>query len=292
MAKLSQIWFGLVFVLTMIPVYLIMSFIFLLPIGSEEKKRAYAIPVILAGFQWIFLLCPWIKLPRVDFSVIDVHVRGVVILMNHVSLIDPLATCAVLPIHFGKHTRTFLKAALLDVPIFGPCLRMAGHFPVYFRGEEAGNFSTDKEKMDSVKRRVDEHVKNGGSLMLYPEGQVNRDDPHKLLDFRYGTFDIAIRNNMPIYAYCAINADHCWPSKTGFGGLPCNMTGKIIKIFDPLPSNMDAQELAAHCQKLCRKSVKRSVLDACHLLSTFHPLICNHQSQATVFLTSRIISSC
>eukprot|EP00457_Paulinella_chromatophora_P013342 gb/GEZN01013632.1/.p1 GENE.gb/GEZN01013632.1/~~gb/GEZN01013632.1/.p1 ORF type:complete len:293 (-),score=22.16 gb/GEZN01013632.1/:124-906(-) len=243
--------------MVILPVYIACKAIFFIPFIAVKSKQRLAIPVILFGFKLIYKLCPWIHLPKgIDFSAMRIQERGCLVLMNHVSLMDPLVTCAIIPPLLGHNMRILVQSGLLEIPIFGSIIKMAGHFPVYFQNRSSeGAFQTDKEKMEAVKKDIDQFLVDGGTLCLYPEGQVNRKNPRELQEFRYGTFDIARKHNLPIYAYVAINAEHCWPSKAFFCGFPTNMRGRWCKLFDPLPSSMDSHALATHCKLIMQKEL-------------------------------------
>src|SRR5437870_3404128 len=81
--------------------------------------------------------------------------------------------------------------------------RLGGHFTVYFKSEaKAGDFSVDKDAQEKVTQAIDEHVKEGGGLSFFPEGQINRIDSKVLQPFRRGAFEsFAKKHAMRMYAF-------------------------------------------------------------------------------------------
>jgi 1-acyl-sn-glycerol-3-phosphate acyltransferase len=113
---------------------------------------------------------PW-DLMRRD---IKEHGKGVFVMMNHVSFLDAMVFSAYCPTDIIIHTRTLMKAGLFKLPIFGVIAKRCGHFPVFFSGTKLGDFSTNKDRMNQVMEGVNKHVLAGGSLALFPEGQIGK----------------------------------------------------------------------------------------------------------------------
>jgi hypothetical protein len=96
----------------------------------------------------------------VDFTALSG--KPAFLMMNHCSFLDALLFSSICPFaHIGS-TKTFMKASLYKMPIFGYLAKQCGHFPVYFKTEEFGNFSLDKDRMGPVMEKATSLINNGG----------------------------------------------------------------------------------------------------------------------------------
>ena len=104
---------------------------------------------------------------------------------------------------------------------------LSRHFPVGFTGTKDGDFSVDREAMAVTQARVDEHIKAGGVLVFFPEGQMNK-DPTRIMDFRYGGMKKALQFDANIFMFLTCGLEHIWPRWEQVGGFPgsalCSMT--------------------------------------------------------------------
>ena len=135
--------------------------------------------------RWWCRLVAWSIFARIRVRGVE-HVRAgqpYVYMANHSSLIDTPALFAYLPYPF----RIMAKRELFFVPFMGWHLWTAGHFPIDRR---------DRRKTVRSLRRVIEEVRNGKSLVVFPEGTRTRDG--RLQEFKPGTFKIALRAGVPI----------------------------------------------------------------------------------------------
>ena len=135
--------------------------------------------------RWWCRLVAWSIFARILVHGVE-HVRAgqpYVYMANHSSLIVTPALFAYLPYPF----RIMAKRELFFVPFMGWHLWTAGHFPIDRR---------DRRKTVRSLRRVIEEVRNGKSLVVFPEGTRTRDG--RLQEFKPGTFKIALRAGVPI----------------------------------------------------------------------------------------------
>ncbi|MCC3144808.1 1-acyl-sn-glycerol-3-phosphate acyltransferase [Halanaerobium sp. Z-7514] len=106
---------------------------------------------------------------------------GVIIMSNHISLLDPPLIASVLdrPVHF------MAKKELFENPILRLILYIADAFPV------------DRESTDikAVKKALN-ILKNGEVLGLFPEG--TRGDESEVADLKDGSVMLAVRSRVPI----------------------------------------------------------------------------------------------
>ncbi len=109
--------------------------------------------------------------------------QSYVFLSNHVSWFDIPALLHVLP---GK-VRFVAKRGLFQVPIFGWALK-AGGFIAVDRG--------DKSSGREVLRSALENLREGGSVVFFPEGTRSPDG--RLGPFQRGGFLLALKSGMPL----------------------------------------------------------------------------------------------
>ena len=102
---------------------------------------------------------------------------------NHQSYFDILALLAYLPTEF----RFVLKQELMSIPLFGYTLRKTGNI---------GIKRDDPRKAVKSMKHAAEMIKNGTSLVIFPEGTRSRDG--SLLPFRRGGFNLAFRSGCDI----------------------------------------------------------------------------------------------
>ncbi len=131
-----------------------------------------------------------VKVSGVDISVkgLDGIPQGPVVFMgNHQSYFDIFVLYAVLK----KRSFSWLaKKELFDIPILGWGMRRAGYIPI-----DRGNL---RKAALSIKAAA-EAVKRGRSVIVFPEG--TRGDGKKLLPFKPGGFDLAIKAGVPLVPF-------------------------------------------------------------------------------------------
>ena len=125
-------------------------------------------------------------------SGIEVDVKGLanidpgksyIYMANHRSNFDIPVLLSCLPIQF----RWLAKAELFKIPIFGRAMSGAGYVKI------------DRSNRESAFRSIDEVVakmKNGVSVMIFPEGTRSRDG--KIRPFKKGGFIMAVDAGVPI----------------------------------------------------------------------------------------------
>jgi 1-acyl-sn-glycerol-3-phosphate acyltransferase len=182
----------------------------------------------------------------------DVERSGMALTMNHTSFWDVFEMIGVTPMSHLHRMRTLMKASLRQIPIFGGIFDRVGHFPVYFKSDEDGNFHVDKEKQAVVTQHVNWHLKHGGSLIVFPEGAVNK-HPETLQTFRYCTFATIFQHRMPLYYMVSVGNETTWPPREPYGGIPADIRVRIGKFpidFDKDDSKDVAQRLQQRMQQV------------------------------------------
>lgn len=111
----------------------------------------------------------------------DVH--PVIFAANHASYIDALVTLSIVP----PHTRFVGKKELLNTPIIGTFMRKLGYLAVD---------RLDLPKGIEDTRQMEETLKAGESLLIFPEGTFSY--AQGLRPFRLGAFKIATEAEVPV----------------------------------------------------------------------------------------------
>lgn len=141
-----------------------------------------------------FLAVVRLALPRLHLDIPERRnlrrTRGTVVVCNHLSFLDPLLMLALLP-----RLITIVRPDFFRVPIFGWLLRGAG-----FLGPDL--FSEGQAWVD----RVAEHLRQGGNLLIFPEGTRSRDG--RLAPFKKGAFYLAKHLGAPILVLRITGTDH------------------------------------------------------------------------------------
>ena len=132
-------------------------------------------------------------------SRIRVNVKGLtnidpsqsyVYMSNHQSNFDIPVLLAQLPVQF----RWLAKAELFKIPLFGRAMRGAGYVKI------------DRFNRESAFKSIDEaaeKMKNGVSVMIFPEGTRSRDG--RIRPFKKGGFVMAVDAGVPLVALADID---------------------------------------------------------------------------------------
>lgn len=128
---------------------------------------------------------------------------------NHQSQLD-IIVVYLLRIQF----RWIAKHTLFKIPIFGWAMRLVGHVPVNRK---------DKRSHAASLEELKEHVRQGISIIFYPEGTRSTDGVLK--QFKTGAFRIACEMQVPVTPITIIGTDTLLPK----GNLiPNRATLKIV----------------------------------------------------------------
>lgn len=118
---------------------------------------------------------------------------------NHQGNADILALIMMLPVRF----RWVIKKELLKIPFFGWALGRTGAISL--------DRSDPRKAVESLKG-AKEKLKDGWSVLIYPEG-TRSSDPH-LQPFKKGAFMLAVQTGIPILPVTCNGAFHLLPRKT------------------------------------------------------------------------------
>jgi 1-acyl-sn-glycerol-3-phosphate acyltransferase len=139
---------------------------------------------------------------RVTFAVAGVRVCSIgeenipagacLFMANHTSALDPLAVFISIP----RRISFLAKEELFRIPLLGLAMRRARFISVDRSARESAASSAS---------RAIRQLREGGSVVIYPEGTRSFDG--RLLPFRRGAFSIAIRGARPVVPVTVIGAE-------------------------------------------------------------------------------------
>ncbi|GET85710.1 acyltransferase-like protein, copy 1 [Leishmania tarentolae] len=260
--KVMRAWFLLVNIVTILPVSAltkILAQLGLLGVPKYEVQRLCIRPLVLA-FRIVWWLNPQIRMhvrfdldgkgKQLSWESISLH--HVAYIGNHTSFWDVYAFIALTPLRHLLNTRTMMKSSLRNIPIFGGIFDRVGHFPVYFKSDEDGNFDVDKERQAHVQEDADAHIGSGGNLAIFPEGAINK-TPRSLQTFRYGTFHTIFKHRMEAYYIVHVGAEKTWPWWTMIGGMPTDVyvrLGRFPIDYDHEDSKAVSRRMQQHMQNV------------------------------------------
>ena len=122
-----------------------------------------------------------------------------VLMANHQSDFDILIALAYLPGQF----RWLAKKELFNIPIFGAAMKSAGYI------------SIDPQNRENAMQSLDEaalRIRNGKSIMTFPEGTRSRDGEIKA--FKQGAFYLAIKSGVPVIPITIIGSGRIMPKSS------------------------------------------------------------------------------
>lgn len=204
---------------------------------SPESSRSFS--RFIAVWMWqswraAIKACCWLK---VDWSgaeaLEEAGARGrpVFLIANHQSFLDTPLNCVLLPRALVPDIKVLMARRHLRMPVLGRIAKAIGHIPIPYTTRKAGDFALDHKEMASIHTRIDNHVSQGGHLIVFPEGDLNS-NWEKLLLFKGGGFEICIRNDMEVWGLLTVGAGECWPASVALGGGPARFHSRAFRIAD------------------------------------------------------------
>lgn len=130
-----------------------------------------------------------------------------VIISNHTSIMDVMLPCLLFP----NHPLCFVgKKELEKIPLFGT---------IYKRVCVMVDRNSAKSRAD-VYRRCAEKMKEGNSIVLFPEGGVPDDTSIVLDNFKDGAFILSTKHQFPLAVFTFVGLKEMFPfdNKKGYPG--------------------------------------------------------------------------
>jgi 1-acyl-sn-glycerol-3-phosphate acyltransferase len=150
---------------------------------TGKHLRWFHVPAgITKPFLWTFTRPRWRGLENIPAQ------GGVIIVANHVTILDPL-TLAHAVYDGARRTPSFLaKSELFKVPVIGSLLRKSGQIPVYRRTRDAVNSLREAEAA----------VAEGECVIIYPEGTCTRDPDGWPMLAKTGVARLVLASGVPV----------------------------------------------------------------------------------------------
>ena len=196
LGRIFAAWAMLIFVITMLPVVLLMWLIGLL----KEPKRTAAFRIISKIWMNIFFFFVGCRLTikgKENFE----KGKTYIVISNHNSLMDVPITTPFIP---GAN-KTIAKIEMSRIPLFGL---------IYKRGSVLVDRKDKDSRRDSF-RKMKEVLDMGIHMCIYPEGTRNKTSL-PLKEFHNGAFRLAIESGTPILPAIMFNTKKALPAGKGF----------------------------------------------------------------------------
>ena len=165
-----------------------------------------------------------------------------VIIANHTSLMDILLTVVLHP----HHPLCFVgKKELEKIPLFGI---------IYRRIAVLVDRQSPRSRAKVYPLCAD-RVKEGNSIVIFPEGGVPDDESVILDDFKDGAFILASKYKVPIAVYTFVGLKEMFPFSYSKG-----FPGRVqVYMNDILPTDLSAKELKSISHASIKKVLERTI---------------------------------
>jgi len=208
LGKIFAVWALIVFVISLLPVALLM---WIIGIVREPKRTGIFRKISIVWMRIFFFLtgCTLKIFGKKNFK----RDENYIVTCNHNSFMDvPVATPFI-----PRANKTIAKAEMAKIPLFGL---------IYKRGSVLVNRNDRKSREDSFKK-MRQVLEMGMDMCIYPEGTRNKTDL-PLKDFHSGAFRLAIETGTAIIPALIFNTKkvlppgkfYFWPARMELHFLP------------------------------------------------------------------------
>lgn len=177
MGLIWKLYIAVIFAITALLLYPIIR----PQLGSDKgRKRAFK---VFVAWSWMFRILCLYGVKRVKSE--PLPKAPYIILANHASYLDIFLMYSILP----NHPFLFLgKSELLAYPII----------KAYFKHMNIPVFRRSRVKAAKSLIRASQEVKNGWSIMIFPEGGIPDKQAPKMIRFKDGAFQLAKNLKLPV----------------------------------------------------------------------------------------------
>lgn len=184
LSKVYLIYMGVIFVITLLIYYLPIRFYL-----TTEKKKQTIFPVFVL---WAKLFCLFTGLRVITKKKSQIKEDQVIFIANHTSFLDIIFMYLLFP----KHPFLFLgKSELLKIPLVKTFFKKL-HIPV---------FREDRMKTGQSFKQASEALKNGWSIIIFPEGGIKEKLVPNLQPFKDGAFRLSALHQVPLVPISFLN---------------------------------------------------------------------------------------
>ncbi len=211
-ARIFALWALVIFIITMLPVALLMWIIGIL----EEPNKTKIFRITSKVWMRIFFFATGCRLKIIGKENFEPG-KVYIVTCNHNSLMDvPLST----PFIPGPN-KTIAKAEMAKIPVFGL---------IYKRGSILVDRNDKNSRRDSFKK-MKEVLNLGMHMCIYPEGTRNKTQL-PLKEFHDGAFKLAVENETDILPSLIFNTKKVLPPGKSFFFWPSKME---LHFLQPVP---------------------------------------------------------
>lgn len=174
---LWKLYVGIIFVIFALALY---PFFLILLTSEKGKKISFRLFVF---WSWMMRIFCFYHVKKVENAVLPDG--PYIIVANHTSYLDIFFMYSILP----KHPFLFLgKGEILNYPIL----------KTYFKGLNIPVHRKDRAKAAQSFNQAKKAVRQGWSIVIFPEGGIPDDDNPKMIPFKGGAFRLAKALEIPI----------------------------------------------------------------------------------------------
>lgn len=192
-------------------------FVYILTINPKHYKYCYFF-IRLWCFTMFYGMGFSYKLIKETQKKIDPD-QQYIFISNHTSIMDIMLPCMIMPHHPLCYVG---KKELVKIPIFGQ---------IYKRICVMVDRSSVKSRSE-VYRRCAERMREGQSIVIFPEGGVSDDTSVLLSDFKDGAFTLATKHQFPLVIFTFVGLKEMFPFNNKVGH-PGNVKVYFNEILEP-----------------------------------------------------------
>lgn len=237
---LNYLWRGWMILLGTVLTLTLGIPVLILSVRKEHYKYAYKL-IRIWCFGMFFGMGFRYELIKLTTKKIEKD-RQYVFISNHTSLMDVMLPCLLMP----NHPLCYVgKKELVKIPIFGT---------IYKRICVMVDRSSAKSRAE-VYRRCAERMKEGQSIVIFPEGGVPDDTTILLDSFKDGAFILSSKHKVPVAIFTFVGLKEMFPFDNSKGH-----PGKVRVYFsDILEPTNSAPELKALAYQEIKKVLENPV---------------------------------
>ncbi|MGS0748212.1 lysophospholipid acyltransferase family protein [Halpernia sp. GG3] len=211
-------------------------FVFILTINPKHYKYCY-IFIRLWCFTMYYGMGFRYELIKETQKKIEKN-QQYIFISNHTSIMDIMLPCMLMP----RHPLCYVgKKELVKIPIFGQ---------IYKRICVMVDRSSMKSRAE-VYRRCAERMREGQSIVIFPEGGVPDDTSVLLGDFKDGAFTLSSKHQFPILIFTFVGLKEMFPFNNKVGH-----PGKVKVYFSDI---LEPNDSAKHLKDLSQKEIKKTL---------------------------------
>lgn len=218
LGRIFALWALIVFVVTMIPAFLII----LLVNVWKEPTRSEKFRIITQTWMRLFFFLTGVRIRIKGKEHFDKN-KTYVIICNHRSFMDVPMTTPFLPAN-----KTIAKKEMASIPVFGTIYKM-------------GSVLVDRKSEESRRRSFDKMKKVlalGLNMCIYPEGTRNKTN-EPLRPFHNGAFRLSKETGKPVLPVAMFNTAKVLPADKTFFFWPVTIRMHILPPIEPETLSMD-----------------------------------------------------